>query len=208
MFNWGHHIYTLPTFPYVKHIAYAVSMTELILFARIIWLWRDSISSIQKNYHILSYRFIMSADIWVFITLGLAICMSVPALNIYMHGTHVVVGHTMGATIGINSMLLMSFVFDRISKQKAVEQNMKSINIGYWIIQISLPIFFLSLVIAGFVKGYWQLSEDRGPYLGMIYSLKPYFIVFAVSGTTMIIGFLMVIFPALKGLINYKSLEK
>lgn len=208
MFNWGHHIYTLPTFPYVKHIAYAVSMTELILFARIIWLWRDSISSIQKNYHILSYKFIMAADIWIFITLGLAICMSVPALNIYMHGTHVVVGHTMGATIGINSMLLMSFVFDRISKQKAVEQNMKSINIGYWIIQISLPIFFLSLVIAGFVKGYWQLSEDRGPYLGMIYSLKPYFIVFAVSGTTMIIGFLMVIFPALKGLINYKSLEK
>ena len=30
MFNWGHHIYTLPTYPFVKHISYAVSMTELL----------------------------------------------------------------------------------------------------------------------------------------------------------------------------------
>src|SRR5690606_8039725 len=31
MFNWGHHIYTLPTHSYVKHIGYAVSMTQLVL---------------------------------------------------------------------------------------------------------------------------------------------------------------------------------
>lgn len=198
MFNWGHHIYTLPTFDYVKHIAYAVSMTELILFARIIWLWRDSLSSIQKNYHLLSYKFIMAADIWVFITLGLAICMSVPALNIYMHGTHVVVGHTMGATIGINSMLLLSYVFERLKSQNVELSKNKFILIGYWIVQISLPVFFISLVAAGFVKGFWQLNDDRGAYGSMILSLRPYFIVFAVSGTTLAAGFMMIVFPALK----------
>lgn len=205
MFNWGHHIYTLPTFDYVKHIGYAVSMTELILFARIIWLWKDSLSSIQKNYHLLTYKFIMAADIWVFITLGLAICMSVPALNIYMHGTHVVVGHTMGATIGINSMLLLSYVFDRLkSQQIELEQN-KAVNQGYWIIQISLFIFFMSLICAGFVKGFWQLNPDRDAYGSLIHSLRPYFIVFAISGTTMITGFLKVIFPALKSFFRLNS---
>lgn len=203
MFNWGHHIYTLPTFPFVKIIGYAVSMTELILFARIIWFWRESVSTMQKNYHNLSYKFIMSADIWVFVTLGVAICMSVPALNIYMHGTHVVVAHTMGATIGINSMLLFSFIFDRLNGSKTIENNKKSIHLGYWIIQISLPIFFLSLLIAGFIKGFWQLEENRGAYGSMILSLRPYFIVFAVSGTTIIIGFFMVILPAVKGLLRF-----
>lgn len=30
MFNWGHHIYTLPTDKYIRYIGYAVSMTEWI----------------------------------------------------------------------------------------------------------------------------------------------------------------------------------
>lgn len=205
MFNWGHHIYTLPTFDYVKHIAYAVSMTELILFARIIYLWRAALDTAHKHYHIMSYKFIMSADFWVFITLGLAICMSVPALNIYMHGTHVVVGHTMGATIGINSMLLLSFVFDRILNHPVVEHYKKTINIGYWIIQISLIIFFISLITAGFIKGYWQLEENRGAYGTMIKSLHPYFVVFLISGTTLIAGFYMVIFPAILALTDTKK---
>jgi len=205
MFNWSHHIYTLPTFDYVKHIGYAVSMTELILFARIIYLWRDSLSSIQRNYHLLSYKFIMAADIWIFVTLGLAIAMSVPALNIYMHGTHVVVGHTMGATIGINSMLLLSFIYDRIIDQSSIDKFKKSIHLGYWIIQISLPVFFLSLVTAGFIKGHWQMQEDRIPFVGMLHSLRPYFVLFTISGTTLIIGFFMVIIPAFKTLIGYSE---
>ena len=37
MFNWGHHIYTLPTHSFVKYISYAVSMTELFILGRIFW---------------------------------------------------------------------------------------------------------------------------------------------------------------------------
>lgn len=144
----------------------------------------------------------MAADLWVFITLGLAIAMSVPALHVYMHGTHVVVGHTMGATIGINSMLLMAYVFDVAGKSEWVEKQKKLILAGYNLIQISLVIFFLSLVSAGFVKGFWQLKEEQEAFGEMIQSLRPYFIVFALSGFTLIIGFYMVIFPALKSLFS------
>ncbi|MDX9705025.1 MAG: cbb3-type cytochrome c oxidase subunit I [Weeksellaceae bacterium] len=201
MFNWGHHIYTLPTHAYVKHIAYAVSMTELILFARIIYLWKSALSTAKKHLHILSYKFIMAADVWVFITLGLAIAMSIPALNIYMHGTHVIVGHTMGATIGINSMLLLSFVFDQLVENQKLETYKKLISRGYIMIQISLPIFFLSLISAGFVKGFWQLQEVQSTYGSMIQTLQPYFIVFALSGASLIVGFFMVIYPAVRAFI-------
>lgn len=198
MFNWGHHIYMLPTHDYIKHIGYAVSMTELILFARIIWLWKEQLSTVRKHQHLLPYKFIMAADLWVFITLGLAIAMSVPALHVYMHGTHVVVGHTMGATIGINSMLLMAYVYEVAGKSEWIEKYKKMISSGYLIIQVSLIVFFLSLISAGFVKGFWQLKEEQEAFGIMMQSLKPYFVVFALSGFTLIIGFYMVIFPALK----------
>jgi nitric oxide reductase subunit B len=83
MFNWGHHIYTLPTHSYVQFISYGVSMTELFILARIIFLWRKTVSGAQKHFHILSYRFLFAADVWIFLTLLLAIAMSVPGINVY-----------------------------------------------------------------------------------------------------------------------------
>src|SRR5690606_11617257 len=58
MFNWGHHIYTLPTHGYIKHISYAVSMTELLLLGRIIFNWKRSLDTAKKHFHSLSYRFL------------------------------------------------------------------------------------------------------------------------------------------------------
>ncbi|HMN33482.1 MAG: cbb3-type cytochrome c oxidase subunit I [Chitinophagaceae bacterium] len=206
MFNWGHHIYTLPTHHFVKHIAYIISMTELILIARIIYLWKDSLTTAKMHKHLRSYQFIIAADVWVFITLILAILMSIPALNVYMHGTHVVVAHTMGATIGINTMLLFAYIFDVI-KDSTI--NEKIFKIGYRIIQISLPIFFLSLLSAGIYKGFWQMQEQHLIYGSMLKKLKPAFLLFSSSGFFLVLGFFMIIFIALKSLLFiYSSKNK
>lgn len=166
MFNWGHHIYTLPTHSLIKNIAYVVSMTELILFVRIIYLWKSSLSTALKHFHYLPYKFLMAADIWIFLTLALAIPMSIPAVNIYTHGTHVTVGHTMGATIGINTMLLFAFIFDIIWKEKIIApEKIKNFNLVYWIANGALLSFWLALVIAGFLKGHWQMHPASVPFL-------------------------------------------
>lgn len=197
MFNWGHHIYTLPTYGYVKHIGYLVSMTELFLIGRILYLWRDSLSTAKKHIHNITYKFIIAADVWVFITLALAIFMSVPAFNVYMHGTHVVVGHTMGATIGINSMLLLAFIYDISANTcSSFVPFAKIINRGYRLMQYSLPVFFLSLVIAGFLKSKWQMTPTQVPFGTMMLALKPWFIGFVTAGIFLITGFLLVIYPA------------
>ena len=199
MFNWGHHIYTLPTFPYIQYMSYAVSMTELFIFGRIIYLWRSTISDAKKHAQQVAYRFLISADIWIFLTLILAILMSVPAINVYTHGTHITVAHTMGATIGINSLLLMAFVYDILyEKNTDTIVSSKWPEIGIWVINISLFIFWLSLVAAGVIKAKWQMSEVQIAFSSMMMKLRPLFIIFFISGLTMFSGFVLIIYPIIR----------
>ncbi|MBI2729552.1 MAG: cbb3-type cytochrome c oxidase subunit I [Sphingobacteriales bacterium] len=199
MFNWGHHIYTLPTHAYIKHISYAVSMTELFILGRIIFKWGATLATAKKQFHKLSYRFLAAADAWIFLTLLLAIAMSIPAVNVYTHGTHITVAHTMGATIGINSFLLLAIAFDILNDTcQPFEPYKKIFNRGYWLANVSLLIFWISLVSAGIIKAKWQMSEQRIPFSSMMLQLRPYFILFFVSGLLLLMGFILVIYPLVK----------
>ncbi len=190
MFNWGHHIYTLPTEKYIRYVGYAVSMTEWIFFIKIIYQWKKSISDIQKNYHYFPYRFLMASDLWVFLNLGQAILMSIPAINIYTHGTHVTVAHAMGTTIGINSMILLAACFEFLKPNTfTATVKHKLLNFFFWLLQISLLLFWLSLNLAGIKKGIWQLSAQQSSYSHMMQSLQPYFITFLVAGIGLLIAF-------------------
>ncbi|MFZ1371680.1 MAG: cbb3-type cytochrome c oxidase subunit I [Ferruginibacter sp.] len=200
MFNWGHHIYTLPTYPFIKHISYAVSMTELFIIGRIIWQWRSTVNTARKHFHYTAYRFIVAADIWIFLTLALAIAMSIPAVNVYTHGTHITVAHTMGATIGINSFLLLAIAFDILHDTctPLSEKNIQWLKRGYATVNISLLIFWISLIAAGVLKARWQMQETPLPFSSMMLMLKPYFIVFFISGSAMATGFFLILYPLLK----------
>ena len=195
MFNWGHHLYTLPTASYVQYISYAVSMTELLILGRIIMLWRSSLSTAKKNYHLYSYRFLLSADIWIFLTLLLAILMSIPAINVYTHGTHITVAHTMGATIGINSFLILSFVFDIFGIKKV---SPKRFNFAYLLLNSSLFIFWSALIVAGVLKAHWQMTENTKVFSEMMNDLKPAFMVFFFAGIGLATALFIFIFKILK----------
>jgi len=199
MFNWGHHIYTVPTHAYIKHISYIVSMTELFILGRIILQWRASLSVAKKNFHITTSQLLTAADAWIFLTLLLAILMSIPGINVYTHGTHVTVAHTMGATIGINSFILLAFAFDTLNDTCLPFKSYKrTFNKGYWLANISLLIFWLSLIGAGIVKAKWQMSNPQIPFSVMMQQLKPYFIAFFISGILLATGLSLVIYPILK----------
>jgi nitric oxide reductase subunit B len=191
MFNWGHHIYTLPTEKYIRYIGYIVSMTEWIFFAKIVYNWKRAVSDIQKHYHYFPYKFLMAADAWVFINMTQAIFLSIPAINICTHGTHVTVAHSMGTTIGINSMILFAACFEFLKPNMYKEiKPSKRLNFIFWMLQGSLLVFFLSLNAAGIKKGIWQLSEHQSSYSKMMESLHPYFVVFVVAGIGLFLSFL------------------
>lgn len=195
MFNWGHHIYTLPTHAYVRQISYAVSMTELLLLGRIIWEWKQSLSTALKFRHIASYRLLFAADIWVFLNLILAIAMSIPAINVYTHGTHVTVAHAMGTTIGINTMLLLAIAADILKHQQQGSSMGKT---GFLLTNTSLLLFWLSLIVAGIWKAHWQMSANPPAFSSMMQQLRPFFMVFLISGITLAAGILLILFSLFK----------
>lgn len=196
MFNWGHHIYTLPTYGWLKHISYLVSMTELFILGRIIYEWKTTLNTANRLAHHETYRYILAADAWIFLNLVLAILMSIPGINVYTHGTHITVAHAMGTTIGINSFLLLAFAHDIFSgDQYSYHYHPKGSNIGFWMANISMLAFWLSLILLGILKAKWQMSPDadRIPFGEMMIKMKPLFIVFGASGGLLMIGLLIVI---------------
>jgi len=197
MFGWAHHTYLVPSATWIRTFAYLVSMTELFILGKILWDWRSSLSALQKNRHCNAYRFMFAADIWIFANLIVALLISVPALNLITHGTHITVAHAMGSTIGINTMILLSSVFYIIREELPVEvhgQCSRQVMTGYWIANASLAIFFVALLMAGLGRGLY----DGVSFQEMTLQIRPYLIVFAVSGISLMLGLWIVLWNAFR----------
>lgn len=188
LFNWGHHVYTLPTAPYVRYVGYLVSMTEWVFFARIIYQWKSSLNEAKTLYSHFPYRFLLASNVWVFLNMGQAILMSIPVINLYTHGTHITVAHAMGTTIGINTMILLAACFELLPKNilDKIENN-RWPKVLFHIGQLALFVFWLSLNMAGVLKGIWQMSESQVSFAEMMKSLQLYFNVFASAGFVLLL---------------------
>lgn len=198
MFNWGHHTYIVPAAPWIKIVAYIISMTELLILGYIILQWRKTISNARKNYHIIPYRMLSYADAWIFLNLTLAIVISVPAWNYYTHGTHITVAHAMGATIGINTMILFASVFYILQNENpvAMEQKRKWIGTGILVTNISLIFFWASLLGSGLVKMAGKINNKT--FYTIMQECKPYFILFTYSGVIIMAGLTLMIVSAIR----------
>jgi nitric oxide reductase subunit B len=197
MFGWAHHTYLVPSATWIRSFAYAVSMTELLILGKILWDWRASLKEYQVHKYCNAYRFLVAADIWVFVNLVLALIISVPALNLVTHGTHITVAHAMGSTIGINTMILLGSVFYAIREElpQSVHASCnRHLAIGYWMANLSLAVFFTALIAAGLGRGLYS-----GPvFQDMMQSIRPALTVFAVSGIALMAGLWIVIWHAFR----------
>ena len=162
-------------------------------------MWKKTVDEIPKNYSYYSYRFLLASEIWVFLNLGQAILMSIPAINLFTHGTHITVAHSMGTTIGINSMILMAACFEFFQiKNNDVTTKMKNFNVVFWTLQISLFVFWASLLASGVIKGIWQLSRNQASFGEMMNSLQPYFITFFISGLVLTLSISIIVVKLLR----------
>ena len=154
------------------------------------------------------YRVLSYADAWILLNLTLAIIISVPAWNFYTHGTHITVAHAMGATISINTMLLLASVFYIIKKERpeAFEKRKSWVGRGIVITNISLFVFWASMLGSGLVKISGKLNNE--PFYHIMQKCEPYFKVFAYSGTVIFIGLFILIYSGYKILSGKKGIEK
>jgi len=54
------------------------------------------------------------------------------------------------------------------------------------------------LIIAGVLKAKWQMHDEAIPFSTMMLQLRPYFIIFFLSGILLITGFYLILFPLLR----------
>lgn len=107
--NYVHHTYHLPQSELAKWISFVVSMLEAIIFAKVAFDLLAALRRMRASRRETSFdaRFTLfnSGKWWTAGMLFSSLLLSVPPLNSLVHGTHVVVGHAMGTTIGIDTMI-------------------------------------------------------------------------------------------------------
>lgn len=207
MFNWGHHTYIIPAAPWIKNTAYIISMTELLILGNIIRNWSKTVSASLKHIHFIPYRFLIAADVWIFLNLVLAILLSIPSVNQYTHGTHITVAHAMGTTIGINSMLLLASIFYILSLEDSrfISANLVRLKLGLWLSNISLLVFWIALLAAGITKAVHSSPGEVTNFQALMHSLSVVFELFTFAGIGLLIGFFILVIPAIKSLLAIKS---
>jgi len=192
MFNWGHHLYNVPTAGWIRHAAYAVSMTEFAFFIAIVQGFRKKLEEHRKFKHLLTYRFLAASELWVFLNLLLVLFMSVPAINRYTHGTHITVAHAMGATIGINSMILLASLGYMLRVDELPPGRKRWIVRGRTLTLISLLVFWCALIAAGLLKGYRDVALGMTDFQEMMRPVFTVLPVFAFAGLGVLAGLGMV----------------
>lgn len=203
MFGWAHHTYIIPSQPWVRIVAYAISMTEWVILFKILYGFIKSLPLEKRKDNTLAYRFLIAADIWVFLNLFLALLISIPAINFYTHGTHITVAHTMGTMIGINSMILMASVWFIVSKVQVENTYKKWIMVGYKVLNVSLLLFLVTFVIAGIQRSKWMYNNQGESFTQMQSGLKLVYAHMVGTGVGVFIGLLLIIIPAMLILLNY-----
>ena len=207
MFNWGHHTYIVPSSELVKTISYGISMTELLILANIIYSFRKTYFKTNPHVHFLSFRILTYAEVWILINLVLSITISVPAINLYTHGTHITVAHAMGTTIGINTFLILASLV-LIAEEITTEGQLYTpfFNRSFIFLNVSLLIFWLSLVGMGLCKIF--AAQQKNSFYEIMDKLQPYFKVFSASGILVVIALLLVLFPVFKIFIKQASFKR
>lgn len=199
MFGWAHHVYILPTAPWIRYFAYAISMTEWIILVSIIYDWKKNLSKEQKIKYSLAYQFIRLADFWVFLNIILALLISIPAINLFTHGTHITVAHAMGTTIGINTLILLSSV-TYILESNITLATAKRIRFGLKIFNTSFVLFWLSLLLMGIKKAYWANFNQTLPFGKFQDSLHWFYVLFVFFGLGILIGLSLIVFELLQNI--------
>lgn len=183
MFGWAHHIYMVPTASWIRYFAYVISMTEWIILFSMIYDWKKKLPQEKKNQFSVAYKFMLLADLWVFLNIVLALLISIPAINLFTHGTHITVAHAMGTTIGINTLILFSsvtYIFN--TEFSFTEKTVKNLNIGIRIFNISFLLFWICLLIMGIKKSFWLFGNSTETFSKFQESQHTLHIIFVLFG--------------------------
>mgnify|MGYP002061841310 FL=1 len=167
--NYVHHTYHLPQTDVVKWVAFIVSMAEIIILVKLMLDMAKILKNKQGDAPFCGRGgWLAMAKWWTIFMLFTSIVISVPTFNTLIHGTQLVMGHAMGATVGIDTLVLLgtaswlvvelrgSAVLPRIDAPMTKKM--------IWLISGSLAVMVIWLSVAGYVHGTSRYNGEATPH--------------------------------------------
>lgn len=208
MFNWAHHIYPVPNSSWIRYLAYVISMTEWIILLRIIYLWKKKLSQEKNRNFSVSYTLMMLSELWIFLNLFLAILISIPAINLFTHGTHITVAHSMGTIIGINTTILLSSIIFLLERIKIIPFQMnKKLFLGIKVFHFSFVGFWLILVLMGIERTKWIYFSENILFGTYQDSMNIIYVIFVFFGLGILIGVYLIIYQLYCCIVSFLKLN-
>lgn len=200
--NFAHHSYHLPQREIVKWIAFVVSMMEIVILIRAVTdLW-NVVKARKEGPFCATRGSFKAAKYWSVAILGSSVLISIPPLNAIIHGTYAVTGHAMGATIGIDTMILLGAVIWLIGEYLAGNEGPSAVETLHcsktrWSlvgVNVGVALLVLWLHIAGVTTGITRMSLAPGEtYIPPAWLGASSGIVFALTGGIAVVFFALVL---------------
>ncbi|MFQ5738624.1 MAG: cbb3-type cytochrome c oxidase subunit I [Acidobacteriota bacterium] len=194
--NYGHHTYHLPQSAWLHWLSFLVSMLEIVILLKLLLdirgLFRHRHR--QKSYPV-TRLIVTCATLWTFVLLILAILISIPPVNTLIHGTHMVVAHSMGSMLGIDSMILWagcSLILHSLLGDNHPVLAGKAVSSVIVLLNIFLLLFWSSFVAKGLFVGVTRYMGSSGPDFSLLESEFP--LVMVVSGAATALSILVLLF--------------
>jgi hypothetical protein len=160
-------------------------MLETIILAKV---FLDLIRTMRKTRGAdrpVNDRLIRSGTLWTFLMLLIALAIAVPPLNALIHGTHVVVSHSMGAMIGIDSMILWAALVCLMEEVVGADHPTiggHRFRLAIPLINIFLLVFLLSYLARGAAVGWARYLGASAPDPSPLLEAFPWIMVLAGLG--------------------------
>ncbi len=198
MLGWAHHAYIVPSAPWIRYLAYAISMSEWIILVSIIYDWKKKAKQKKLVNFPIARRLMLLADTWIFLNIVLALLISIPAINLFTHGTHITVAHSMGSTIGINTLILLSSITYILETEKCfIPKDRQMIKTGINIFQISFLFFWIILLLLGVRKSFWLFCNQPISFGNFQETQHWIYFFFIISGLGIFIGLYIICYKLL-----------
>ncbi len=166
--NYGHHTYHLPQGETMKWVSFAVSMSEIVIFAKVAW----DCTGLGRRWatrgrYPLVVALLVATTTWTCLQLALALLISIPPLNVYVHGTLAIVAHSMGTLIGIDTMAMLA-VGLWLTHELSGENQAASARglVAVVALNVGLLILWCSLLWVGLGAGIRMTSTGVLPWIG------------------------------------------
>ncbi|MFQ5766939.1 MAG: cbb3-type cytochrome c oxidase subunit I, partial [Acidobacteriota bacterium] len=192
--NYGHHTYHLPQTPWIHWIAFVVSMLETIILAKLLLdiMGLRRVPSSPPSMRVPDL-FVRSAMLWTLLMLMVSLLIAIPPLNALIHGTHVVVAHSMGSMLGIDSMILFgAFAYAMVWLKGAHHPVVRDRRVrrAVPLVNLFLGVFWSAFLIRGLASGWVRYMGPSAPDYSVVVTAFPR-VVF-ISGTGLALSFLWI----------------